>query len=92
MVITLIFLLTRSTLIQDSDNIEATNILVLHSLCRIGDYTQAVDNLGELILRIDKNEPKNAALYYNCALTFSRLVSFIIRIRIKQMSRYTIKV
>ncbi|RDD45285.1 Tetratricopeptide repeat protein 21B [Trichoplax sp. H2] len=64
---------SRRTLIQDSDNIAATNVLVLHSLCRIGDYTQAVDNLGELILRIDKNEPKNAELYYKCAVTFSRL-------------------
>ena len=56
-----------------SDDIESLRIAILHALTQSGNAKLAAKKISLLIDSIDRHEPKNAQLYYNCAKPFARL-------------------
>jgi tetratricopeptide repeat protein 21B len=58
---------------RDPNCIAAHRILVLHSLCRVGNSQEAAKALGQLIQAIDATEPRNHALFYSASLGPTRM-------------------
>ena len=56
-----------------SDDIECLRVAILHALTQSGDAKMAARKIRLLADSIDRHEPKNAQLYYNCARPFARL-------------------
>eukprot|EP01137_Pigoraptor_chileana_P035464 Opistho-2@29514 len=54
-------------------DVEAARMVLLHRLARIGGYPQAAKRLGELIQTLDRFEPKNHRVYFECARSLCRL-------------------
>ncbi|XP_076366451.1 LOW QUALITY PROTEIN: tetratricopeptide repeat protein 21B-like [Tachypleus tridentatus] len=57
---------------QERQCLEAQRFLILHSICREGNYSQAASQLTDLIAAMDRNEPKNSVLFYETAQLFAR--------------------
>lgn len=58
---------------RDKNNLEALRMLALHSLCREGDITEAVNQLSNLLSSLDLLEPNNPELYYRMSVAFTRV-------------------
>lgn len=58
---------------RDLNCIAAHRILVLHSLCRVGNNSETARALGNLLQAIDATEPRNAELFYMASLAPTRL-------------------
>ncbi|KAM9344194.1 tetratricopeptide repeat protein 21B isoform 2-T2 [Pholidichthys leucotaenia] len=63
----------RRLLQKDKNNLEALQMLALHSLCREGDIAEAVNHLSDLISSLDILEPHNPELFYRMSRAFTRL-------------------
>ncbi|XP_027722007.1 tetratricopeptide repeat protein 21B isoform X2 [Vombatus ursinus] len=63
----------RRLIQQDNQNVESLRMLALYYLCREGNIQEATNKLGDLISTLDAVEPRNAQLFYNMALAFSRI-------------------
>ncbi|KAM7315036.1 tetratricopeptide repeat protein 21B isoform X2 [Ixodes scapularis] len=60
---------------QDANCIEALVHIVLHLVCKNGDYKEGSDRLSELLINLEKVEPKNGGLYHKIAQLLSRTCS-----------------
>ncbi|XP_041662255.1 tetratricopeptide repeat protein 21B [Cheilinus undulatus] len=58
---------------KDKNNLEALQMLALHSLCREGDIAEAVKQLSTLISSLEIVEPHNPELFYRMSLAFTRV-------------------
>jgi len=52
---------------------EALILVTMHTITQAGDYNVAVDKLSELNQAIDRFEPMNSKLYYDCGKLFATL-------------------
>ena len=57
----------------DTNCVPAHRLIVLHQLCRVGDYEEAARKLGDLIGSLDNAEAMNHKAYYQSAQFVSRL-------------------
>lgn len=55
------------------DNFDTIAVLVLNELCREGSYKTAAGHIAGIFQILQKNEPTNAALFYELARPFVRL-------------------
>ncbi|CAH1774388.1 unnamed protein product [Owenia fusiformis] len=60
-------------LAMDGHNIEAQKYIILHLLCREGNYQEAAEKLADLLQDMDRNEPQNGQLFYEMSQVFCRL-------------------
>ncbi|CAN7998156.1 unnamed protein product [Ixodes hexagonus] len=60
---------------QDANSIEALVHIILHLVCKNGDYKEGSDRLSELLPNLEKVEPKNGNLYHRIAMLLSRTCS-----------------
>ncbi len=60
---------------RDPTNIDAQRVLVLQLLARDAKPQIAVQRIGELRSAVEKNEPKNAQLYYDLSRMVARLAN-----------------
>lgn len=67
-------------MIVDAHCLEAQRYMILHQLCREGNYQDAASRIGELIEVLDREEPKNPYLFDEFAKVLSRMVRFVIGI------------
>eukprot|EP00064_Thunnus_orientalis_P012892 superscaffoldBa00002031_g12928 len=58
---------------KDKNNLEALQMLALHSLCRDGDITESTKQLSNLITSLEIVEPHNPELFYRMSLAFTRV-------------------
>lgn len=58
---------------KDKNNLEALQMLALHSLCRDGDITESVKQLSNLVSSLEIQEPNNPKLFYRMSLAFTRV-------------------
>ncbi|XP_017279892.1 tetratricopeptide repeat protein 21B [Kryptolebias marmoratus] len=58
---------------KDKNNLEALQMLALHSLCREGDITEAVKQISNLISSLEILEPHNPELFYRMSVAFTRV-------------------
>ncbi|XP_064471618.1 tetratricopeptide repeat protein 21B-like [Ornithodoros turicata] len=60
---------------HDPACIEAQIYVILHLICKSGDYKEASTKLHEITLNLGKAEPKNAVLHHETAQLLSRISS-----------------
>ncbi|XP_028292387.1 tetratricopeptide repeat protein 21B [Gouania willdenowi] len=58
---------------KDKNNLDALQMLALHSLCRDGDITESVKQLSNLYSSLEIQEPFNPELLYRMSLAFTRV-------------------
>ncbi|XP_077473594.1 tetratricopeptide repeat protein 21B [Stigmatopora argus] len=58
---------------MDKNNLDALQMLTLHSLCKNGDIDQSTKHLSNLIISLDMLEPHNPELSYRLSLAFTRV-------------------
>ncbi|XP_034042968.1 tetratricopeptide repeat protein 21B [Thalassophryne amazonica] len=58
---------------RDKNNLDALQMLALHSLCRDGNITEAIKQLSNLISSLNTVEPRNPDLFYGMSLAFARV-------------------
>nr|XP_057937823.1 tetratricopeptide repeat protein 21B-like isoform X2 [Doryrhamphus excisus] len=62
-----------SILQMDTNNLDALQMITLHSLCISGDITESAKTLSKLISSLEVLEPHNPELAYKMCLAFSRV-------------------
>lgn len=72
----LIFSVFSRVLSIEPDNLEATRLKILHSLCRDGDLNAVVRSLENFMTLCKKHEPHNAKYFVENARMFSQLASY----------------
>ena len=63
-----------SVLTTDPDNLEATRLKILYTLCREGDVREAAKALVQFYSLCKKQEPRNAKYFNENGRLFSQLV------------------
>ena len=58
---------------QDSDNVDALRFSALHALTRESRPEEAAQRIRALCSALDRQEPRNAALYYSSSRTYARV-------------------
>lgn len=67
------FEMTQQALSMDKHNIKALMIHIFHLLAREGKIEESLEKLKSLNYAIEKTEPKNADILFECARLFSRI-------------------
>ncbi|CAN9497793.1 unnamed protein product [Ophioblennius macclurei] len=58
---------------NDKNNLEALQMLAIHSLCRDGDINESARQLSNLVSSLEIQEPRNPDLFYRMSLAFTRV-------------------
>lgn len=65
--------MAQKALTYDKHNIKALMIQIFHLLAREGRIEESIERLKTLSFAIDKTEPKNSDILFECAKLFSRI-------------------